>query len=97
MNFGKRHLVFITIHLFICLVWVMLPDINRASEGCYTNIAGGSVNYTVFNKYQFYYFLAVNFVFGAVFKQMTLKRFAIIELFLILPVIILLYVYICAK
>jgi len=96
-SIDKRY-VFIAIQVILGIIWILLPEINNpAYQNCYEQLVGRNLSYQTFNKYQFYFFTAGNFLFFALLRGMNYKTFIFLELLLLIPVVIKFYVYICSK
>jgi hypothetical protein len=96
MSITKQQYIFIVISCVVALVWIFLPEVNSSNTDCYDKLLGNVLNYQVFNKVQFYYFLVGNFILLLLKRKLNVMRFILIELLLIIPVLIKLYVYTCS-
>jgi hypothetical protein len=96
LRITKQQYVFIIISCVVALAWIFLPEVNSSNVGCYDKLLGNVLDYQIFNKVQFYYFLTGNFILLFLKRRLNVIRFVLIELLLIIPVLIELYVYICS-
>jgi hypothetical protein len=96
MSITKQQFVFIAISCIVALVWIFLPEVNSSNAACYDKLLGNVLSYQVFNKIQFYYFLIGNFILLLLKERLNIIRFVVIELLLIIPVLIKLYIYNCS-
>lgn len=96
MNVTKKQWLFIIVDFIIALIWIITPEVNNQSANCYERFLGTWMSYQLFNKLQTYYFLAGTFIFAASFRHWSYKGFIILQLLLLIPVLIKLYIYSCA-
>lgn len=97
MKITKQQYLFIAISCIIALVWIFLPEVGYTNETCYKKVFGNLMSYKTFNKVQFYYFLIGNFFLLLLKKRLNVLQFIFIELLLIVPVLIKLYIYLCSQ
>ena len=96
MKFTKQNW-YIIISSLMGSVWVVLPEINCKNVTCYDYLPRRIMDCNVFNKVQYYYFLMGTFVVLILKKRLAFWQYLILELFVIIPVLIKLYVYLCAQ
>ncbi len=96
MSITKQQYGFIIISCVVALAWLLLPEVNSSNVDCYERLLGNVLNYQVFNKVQFYYFLIGNFILLLLKRRLNIMLFILIELLLIIPVLIKLFVYSCS-
>ena len=96
MSITKQQYVFIILSCVVALIWIFLPEVNSSNVNCYDKLLGNVFSYQVFNKVQFYYFLIGNFILLLLKRRLNVVRFILIELLLVIPVLIKLYIYICS-
>lgn len=93
----KQHL-FIAISIIIALIWVfMQTHDSEEAHGCYLRIMGNWMSFQQFNKAEGYYFLAGNFILILLRNNLTILRFILLQLLIMIPLIIKIYICICSR
>lgn len=98
MKIIKRHHYFITISVIVAIVWVFIPETgSNDEERCYHKLMGERLDFHLFNKILFYYFIFGNFILVSLRKVLSILVFVLLEILLLIPVVIKLYIFQCSQ